>query len=184
MKHLLKVVGITLVACFAVMMVFYCIGVYGPRLEEYLMEKKGEKILKIFSDRQIAYETAAKQDYFGGKTPEETIALYRKALVAGNIEQASKYSRVDLQEKELAGFKEALKKDGNLNYTISYVDSVMKNGLKKCSVDNIGCTFAYSFQTGKSTTTINGKVIPTDGVEGMSLELDQNPYTKIWKFVR
>jgi hypothetical protein len=170
------------------MMVFYCIGVYGPRLEEYLMEKKGEKILKIFSDRQIAYETAAKQDYFGGKTPEETIALYRKALVAGNIEQASKYSRVDLQEKKIANLKQALKENGNLDYSITYVDSVLKNSKKGCNSVGDGCAYSYDFwlSSGKPVLDSERSKIASSSeqvVGSKLLDLNLNPYTKVWKFV-
>ncbi|MDD2935182.1 MAG: hypothetical protein PHX25_01785 [Candidatus Pacebacteria bacterium] len=40
-------------------------------------------------------------DIYGGKTPEETLQLYIEALKTGDMELASKYFRLEDQEKEL-----------------------------------------------------------------------------------
>lgn len=40
-------------------------------------------------------------DIYGGKTPEETLSLYVEALKIGDVELASKYFRLEDQEKEL-----------------------------------------------------------------------------------
>jgi len=55
-------------------------------------------------------------DTYGGKTPEETLRMYIDALKAGDMELASKYFRLEDQEKEL-GELVVLKEEDILKYT-------------------------------------------------------------------
>ena len=45
-------------------------------------------------------------DIYGGKTPEETLSLYTEALKIGDVQLASKYFRLEDQEKKLNELKE------------------------------------------------------------------------------
>src|SRR3989344_3395088 len=62
-------------------------------------EKTGEK---YFKDLKRAYD----EDTYGGKTPEETLALFIDALKKGDIELAVKYFVIEKQEE----WRESLEK--------------------------------------------------------------------------
>ena len=61
-------------------------------------------------DRELAeLEQADARDSFGGKTPEETISLFREALVAKDFDLAAKYFVPDKQREMRAKFDTANK---------------------------------------------------------------------------
>lgn len=58
------------------------------------------------------WEAKYENDTYGGKTPEETLALFVDALKKGDIELASKYFVVDEQEKVKADLKKTMLSTG------------------------------------------------------------------------
>jgi len=74
-----------------------------------------------------------KQDNYGGKTPEETLELYIKALEEKDFVLASKYFVLEDQERELNELKELVKQELKdyifrlkLEKKISYLESLNK----------------------------------------------------------
>lgn len=62
---------------------------------------EGKKQGEIY-EKQVQEElNKYKNDFDGGKTPEETLELFITALRAGDIEKASKYYEIGLQQENL-----------------------------------------------------------------------------------
>ena len=109
------------------------------------------------------------EDTYGGKTPEETWAMFLDALKKGNVELASKYFWVERQE-EMKQFILRQKMSGLL-------DSWLKD-LETMEVDNINDSvpeqdkkyFVYKYFNKEVNRDIWSPVV-----------LTLNPYTKIWK---
>lgn len=79
-------------------------------------DSKAQKYLKDL-------ETAYKNDTYGGKTPEETLALFIDALKKGDIDLAAKYMIIEEQNKILSDLKEA-KNSGRFNQIVQNLLSV------------------------------------------------------------
>lgn len=176
-----------------VILAFLCfLGVYGYKIQNYFMEKSQEKYLAEVEKYKAELLEAQKNDNYGGKTPEETLDLYIKALKAGDIELASKYLEIsienpNLQNKELEDLNRLIKKDGSLSVVLDNMDNIFKRGIKKVWSDTEISFLYYYITTEESTSTsfISGQEIITVrpvGIEekiGVSLKL--NPFTKVWK---
>lgn len=72
-----------------------------------------------------ALQEPFEEDTHGGKTPEETWALYVDAVKKRDIELASKYIDVDHQKKRLSLLEEQIQKNG-LNIYIQQISSELK----------------------------------------------------------
>ena len=103
-KIILWFLGIAIV----VIAILYTIGVNVPRIEMWRVKKQGEIYEKQVQEELNKY----KNDFDGGKTPEETLDLYIAALRAGDIEKASKYYEIGLQQENLLDLKSQLQKMG------------------------------------------------------------------------
>jgi hypothetical protein len=98
-KHKKKIT-IGIVVALALFVAFsYC--------RDYLRAKNIEKGEKQYMELVAQYEN----DTNGGKTPEETLALYIKALEAKNIEEAAKYFMIDDQQYMLEQIQVLAKDD-------------------------------------------------------------------------
>ena len=53
--------------------------------------REDQEKLRVFTESIEAYEEAMRNDVYGGKTPEETLNLFIKALEENNFELASRY---------------------------------------------------------------------------------------------
>lgn len=89
------IVGFAAIAVLAVLAWFVAISL-NPEARQ---EREARKYLE---DLQEQYEN----DTYGGKTPEETLALFIAALEKGDIELASKYFVIEEQEERLNYFRE------------------------------------------------------------------------------
>lgn len=131
-------------------------------------------------------EDAYRNDFDGGKTPEETIDLLVAALKAGDIEKASKYWKLSEQEENYNDLKQELEKLGNLQQSIDYFIEVSKKGTRWCNEKNDGCTFRYVY-TETATTTydvkgMNQKIIVPAGEKTTEIiDLELNRLTGVWK---
>ena len=88
-----KIIKIIIIA-----IVFLLIAVAGyiaGNLTKYGLDvRKADKMVERF---QGSLEEPYKKDIYGGKTPEETWAMFLDALKKGDIDLASKYFAVDEQ---------------------------------------------------------------------------------------
>src|SRR3989344_584419 len=82
-----------------------------PRILRDWLEAR--KTQKQYEDLKKLYEA----DTYGGKTPEETLALFIDALKKGDTDLAAKYVFIDDQENVRADLLQA-KTTGNLNKVI------------------------------------------------------------------
>jgi len=82
---------------------------------------------------QNEYEALKKlyeEDAYGGKTPEETLALFIDALKKGNTDLATKYVFIDDQDKVRADLLQA-RATGNLDKVIERFISLRQSKLDK-----------------------------------------------------
>jgi len=77
---------------------------------------------KYFRDLQKKYE----QDTYGGKTPEETLALFIAALKAGNTDLAARYFIPDDREKIFKDLQDEKNIDGDFKNLISRLGSLKR----------------------------------------------------------
>ena len=71
---------------------FGWVSYWSPRAKENReLEQKIERVNQAMAD----FETAMRNDMYGGKTPEETLAMFADALKKGDMELASKYFMLD-----------------------------------------------------------------------------------------
>src|SRR3989344_5214806 len=83
-----------------------------PRILRDWLEAR--KTQKQYEDLKKLYEA----DTYGGKTPEETLALFIDALKKGDTDLAAKYFVIDEQEKERKYFDD-IKQKGFFNAMIA-----------------------------------------------------------------
>lgn len=122
--------------------------------------------VKAYETAEKKYVEAMKADTYGGKTPQETLDLFVKALRAGDVELASKYFLIDenaSREEYLAALKTA--KDANRLEKIA--DIIAKAVILK---DRTGLDGSDAY----FGTYQNGKLIA-------DFTLRLNKYTGVWK---
>ncbi len=165
-----------------VLIILYILGVNAPKIEKWKLERQ-----QVAYDKMVQAEIDKyKQDFDGGKTPEETLDLFLVALKAGDIDKASRYYEISVQGKALASLKEELRKQGNLEQGINYTTEVYKKGTKKCNEKGDGCTFRYEYVTEKDETVNFGKsgdklFVPAGSRSSKFTDVGINRYTEIWK---
>ena len=81
------------------------------------------------------------QDIYGGETPEETLTLFIDALKAGDVELASKYFKLEDQERELDRLNN-LDEDNIKNY-IEFSNS--NERMVFCNEENDNCDIDIKF---------------------------------------
>lgn len=87
-------------------------------LGQFMINMKEGDLEEYVAKRDELYT----QDIYGGETPEETLQMYIEALKAGDLELASKYFRLEDQEKELGELKEITKE--SLIKTVSVFETM------------------------------------------------------------
>ena len=177
-KIILWFLGIAIV----VIAILYTIGVNVPRIEMWKVKKQGEIYEKQVQEELNKY----KNDFDGGKTPEETLELFITALRAGDIEKASKYYEISVQEEEKKYFNETLLKRGSMNESAEFYSNLLKTGEKKCNDKNDGCDFVRVYiETATTTYEIRGTnqkiIVPAGEKTTESVSLGVNEYTGVWK---
>ena len=192
MKKIILWIGGVIVVILAFI---YFLGLYGYQIQNYFRTKQQEKMLADGQKRADKILELQKNDTYGGKTPEETLDLYIKALKAGDIELASKYSEIsleniELQNEELESFKREIQKDGDLHVVLENMDNIMKKGVKN-TWSSTEVSFVYYYITKEqstSTSRVSNQVIETVYPKGITehvgVSLQLNPYTKVWKIIQ
>ncbi len=108
-----------------------------------------------------------KDDTYGGKTPEETWAMFLDALKKGDVELASKYFVVEKQGGWLVTLKKTQEAD-----KIKIALSNLPSQLGKSDGPNQSEKRYYEYQVKDKSGKLLGK---------NSIVMTLNPYTKIWK---
>ncbi len=186
-KAWIKVVLYVFLGAFGLFLTLSIYGMYLPQIHKYFLDRR-MAALQTETDRvEKEIEQAYQNDFDGGKTPEETIALFLTALRAGDTEKASKYYELTVQQKALTSLKEEFSANGNLTNSINYFTDVREKGKKQCSV--YGCTFEYTYKTTEDRESLvvgtSDKIfIPKGSFRSKILDLYQSKYTKVWKITQ
>lgn len=178
-----------------ILIFIFFLGLYGQRMQNYFLIQRQEKLILEGERRAAEILEIQKADNYGGKTPEETLDLYIQALKAGDIELASKYYEIsldnmELQGKELDNLREEIQNDGDLSVIIKNTTDIKVNGIKN-TWSLTEASFVYSYVTleqSTSTSIVSGQEIITvrpKGIqESVGISFRLNPYTKIWKIIQ
>ncbi|MCR4283757.1 MAG: hypothetical protein NUV64_00360 [Parcubacteria group bacterium] len=166
-KKILKIIIIV-----AILLATAVVGYLAGGIVKYGLDiRKADKITENF---QNALEQPYKDDIYGGKTPEETWAMYMGALKEGDIELASRYHRVGDQEKERQFLQEA-KKDDTLKVYLGELSAPLQKDTSLPDFILADKTRAHYFYMVKEPGT--------DDMIKNRIEFYLNPYTKIWKII-
>lgn len=134
---------------------------FSPAAQE---AKKTQEQYAAYEQQQKSYEEAMKQDTYGGKTPEETLALFIQALEKEDVDLASKYFLIDsqLSRQKWVDFLTKIKNEGNMQRFAKDLKSAKKgNSLTK---DDAGFV-----------------LLNTDGTVGIQIDMKLNNQTNLWK---
>ena len=165
-----KIIKIIIIA-----IVFLLIAVGGyiaGNLTKYGLDvRKADKTVERF---QGSLEEPYKKDVYGGKTPEETWAMYIDALKKGDIDLAIKYYAVGDQEKREKFLAEEKQIDSLKLYLEQLSVPLQKdNSLPDFILANKESAYYYYMVKDLET----GEMIKN------TVELYLNPYTKVWKIL-
>ncbi len=165
-----------------VLVVLYIVGANAPQIEKWKLERT-----QVAYDKMVQTEIDKyKQDFDGGRTPEETLDLFIVALKAGDIVKASRYYELSVQDKELTKLMDKIQKNGNVYSSANFFDEFKTKGEKKCNTKNDGCVIEYFYVSTEDRTLevegMNQKVLITAGEKSLrSISFSLNKYTNIWK---
>lgn len=117
---------------------------------------------------QAAMEQPYKEDTYGGKTPEETWAMYVSALEKKDFELASKYYAVNQQKNEMDEINNVVSK-GSLDAWVNQLKTLEKD---KTQYDAARPSYSYKYFDKEFNKDL-----------WSSVSFYQNPYTKVWKIL-
>ena len=165
-----KIIKIIIIAI--VFLLIVVAGYIAGNLTKYGLDvRKADKMVERF---QGALEEPYKNDTYGGKTPEETWAMYIDALKKGDIDLASRYYAVGDQEKREKFLAEEKQIDSLKLYLEQLSVPLQKdNSLPDFILANKESAYYYYMVKDLET----GEMIKN------TVELYLNPYTKVWKIL-
>jgi hypothetical protein len=182
-------------AILIILTIFYFLGAYETEIVEYFGKKRDVKIMEQAESQRLMYLNLQQNDNYGGKTPEETLLLYIEALKALDIELASKYYEISLEEpnlqkREIEDLKAFILKEGNLDLMIKNIENI-KNLGKRNTWSETEVSFVYYFITEEEIQDISiisreeiTTIIPKGTELHMGISLRLNLYTKVWKIIQ
>lgn len=138
----------------------------GGAIKYYLDIRKSDKAVDHF---QSSLEEPYKNDTYGGKTPEETWAMFLDALKKGDVDLASKYFSVNKQ-KDWHKILQDTKESNRLNAIIEDLYKLRKEN--KDSLQQDRAYYYYPVKDEQTNKIYNNQVV-----------FYLNPYTKVWKIV-
>lgn len=132
----------------------------------------GQKIERV-NQAMADFETAMRNDTYGGKTPQETLNMFIDALKKGDVELASKYFMLDTNTQ-------------SPNYlTKKEWTKILKNTIKAHGVEEVvGVLSRTVFLQAESIYEGDSKFIsknPVTGMIDMYINLERNKYSGVWK---
>lgn len=141
--------------------------IIGNQMKYQLDIRKADKVVENF---QESLEEPYKNDTYGGKTPEETWAMFLDALKKGDIELASKYYAVGAGVAGRVPIDGIYSKqqDGQLNEWIKELKTLESDEQQSLSDDKR--YYFYNYYNEKYKQTLSSPVV-----------FDFNSHTKIWK---
>ncbi len=159
----LKLIFIAVLVVIVLLVIIGTLGANKDRIQGYFENKRAQATYDQMVAEKNALEEKKKDDFAGGKTPEETIEMYLKALKDSNIDKANSFYAVGVKESD---------KDKLLQVPliIKNTEKLFIYGEKKCGITLYKLNYcSWS--------------IKDDSGVLMTFDLEQNPYTKIWKIV-
>lgn len=148
------------------------LGFFAGGIIKYKIDvRKVDKSVERF---QGALEQPYKEDTYGGKTPEETWAMYLDALKKGDIDLASKYFAVGKQEKKKQIFLSEKNRD-NLKLYLEQLSSPLQKNESLPDFILADKERAYYYYMVKDLET--GEPFKN------TIEFYLNPYTRVWKIL-
>lgn len=138
------------------------------KYNDYLYKKISEKI-----DYEI--KKPYLEDYYGGKTPEETLRMFFDALRKDDIELASKYFYLDYQ-RQYGKYLTKIKNNNELINHLNNWEEEFKNGEKKQTEDgfSIATEFTENKEFSATDKITNEQMIFPAGVYKHYITLEKN----------
>ncbi|MBI2451233.1 MAG: hypothetical protein HYV52_02775 [Parcubacteria group bacterium] len=173
-KQNLKRVGIVILGLLAL---FFIIILAGDKYYKYSQEKAQKKLVEEMNRPYL-------EDTYGGKTPEETFAMFLDALKKGDIELASKYFVIGNFQEENKKYLKILEEKNNLSQSIQQWEDALISGTKFEGEKN-DYSITYKVRIIKPTKLINYKtnqesILPI-GEYTNSIIFMKYPSSNIWK---
>lgn len=166
-KKILKAVGIIFSFLFIAIA-----GYVSGNLTKYGLDvRKADNAVNRF---QESLEDPYKKDTYGGKTPEETWVMYIDAVKKGDIDLASKYYAVNVQEKR-RNFLVEEKQIDDLKLYLEQLSAPLQKDESLPDFVLANKERAHYYYMVKDIET--GEMIKN------LVEFYINPYTKVWKIV-
>lgn len=130
-----------------------------------------EENLEKYTSGMEAFEAAMRADTYGGKTPEETLAMFVDALKRGDIDLASKYFMLDTNTQSPDYLTRRKWEDGlndlENNNGISNIIPKLENLPTKVIDDNSG--------------TAVFKLLNNEDITDTLIDFTFNKYSGVWK---
>ena len=127
----------------------------------------GYKQQKAFDRWQAGLEQPYKEDSYGGKTPEETWAMFLAALKKEDIELASKYFVVEKQGEWRANLFQ-IKDKNRIKSALNEFETLHKNS--ENNERDLNVAYFYIYAQHKELGKISSPVV-----------FKLNQFTKVWK---
>ena len=150
-----------------ILIVSYVVIIFiNPNTREWVSAIIGQKMLQRSVDQ---YAREIRADKYGGKTPEETYAMFVDALKKEDIELAVKYFTKESKE-ENKKVLEGIKKDGNWDAMMK--DLLLEKNQKGSYISDYGYSIEVRNEQDERATMVE-IVLPVD--------LSGKPISDIWK---
>lgn len=163
MNNKIKLLLVFLVLVIIFLVAVGLIGANREQIEGYFEDRRAERIYNEMLAEKTALEEKKRNDFAGGRTPEETIEIYLDALRKGDIDRARSYYDVEFQS-------EVLKDTEQLQTVIANVELMLNKGTKKCFVGL------------RKEDVCSWSIIRSDGLV-MDIGLSKN-INEFWKILR
>lgn len=183
-KRILKLLGWGVVFVF----ILALIGNSIPTLRGYLI-RGIDKYARWAAAREAERkEEVYRRDTHGGTTPEETLDLFIEALRQNDVELASKYYTLEVQEKAKQKLQDR-KLEGTLDKRTTFFTLLRKDGEKKCNSQQGGCVITRVYIAEEEKVfpiedTSDKLIIPKGGSLEESVSFSKNNYSNIWKITQ
>jgi len=165
MNKTLKIILITLSIPVVLIVIFFVQDYARFAYDSYQGDKQEQMTLDYMAEQEKLakeLEDKYKNDFDGGATPQETWAMFVKALEAGDTDLASKYFLVEKQEEVKNDFSVG-KKNGAIPYFLNDFKLIISEAM---------------YSNGQMFEFYTDEI---DGGPGFIYTLVLNPYTNIWK---
>lgn len=127
-------------------------------------DRQMQKQYEAYQVWEKKYNEALKNDTYGGKTPEETLAMFVDALKKEDLELASKYFVLRTDGSVDPKWKEALEKTKEAELLSIAVNTIPKMVYDKNSSDNNTAWFSFANKEGIAEYSVSLTFNKTSGI--------------------